>query len=56
MAQLAAQIISEDEEFRRQAERLLRSGPTPVSFIDERLAREGATCDLVIVDLRHDAL
>jgi pilus assembly protein CpaE len=56
MAQLAAQIISEDEEFRRQAERLLRSGPTPVSFIDERSAREGATCDLVIVDLRHDAL
>jgi pilus assembly protein CpaE len=56
MAQLAAQIISEDEEFRRQAERLLRSGPTPVGFIDERSAREGATCDLVIVDLRHDAL
>src|SRR6185503_1177314 len=56
MAQLAAQIITEDEEFRRQAERLLRSGPTPVSFIEERLAREGATCDLVIVDLRSDAL
>ena len=56
MAQLAAQIITEDAEFRRQAERLLRSGPTPVSFIDERPAREGATCDLVIVDLRSDAL
>ena len=56
MAQLAAQIITEDDEFRRQAERLLRSGPTPVSFIDERPARDGATCDLVIVDLRSDAL
>jgi pilus assembly protein CpaE len=56
MAQLAAQIISADEEFRRQAERLLRSGPTPVSFIEERPTGEGATPDLVIVDLRSDAM
>ena len=56
MSQLAAQIISADEEFRRQAERLLRSGPTPISVIEEKPAREGATPDLVIVDLRSDAL
>jgi len=31
MAQIGAQIISKDEEFRRQAGRLLRSGPIPVS-------------------------
>lgn len=56
MAQLAAQIISQDEDFRRQAGRLLRSGPTPVSLVDERPARDGASPDLVIVDLRSDAL
>ncbi len=56
MAQLTAQIISQDEEFRGQAGRLLRSGPTPVSLVDERPAREGASPDLVIVDLRGDAL
>jgi pilus assembly protein CpaE len=56
MAQLTAQIISQDEEFRGQAGRLLRSGPTPVSLVDERPAREGASPDLVIVDLRRDAL
>jgi pilus assembly protein CpaE len=56
MAQLTAQIISQDDEFRGQIGRLLRSGPTPVSLVDERPARDGASPDLVIVDLRGDAL
>jgi pilus assembly protein CpaE len=56
MAQLTAQIVSQDEEFRAQAGRLLRSGPTPVSLVDDRPARDGASPDLVIVDLRGDAL
>ena len=56
MAQLTAHIISHDEEFTRQAARLLRSGPTPISLIDERTGRDDATPDLVIVDVRNDAL
>jgi pilus assembly protein CpaE len=56
MAQLAAQIISQDEEFRLQAGRLLRSGPTPVSLVDDGPVRDGGSPDLVIVDLRGDAL
>lgn len=50
MAQLAAQILSHDEEFRRRIGRMLRSGPIPISVIDE--VREGAPGDLIIVDLR----
>jgi pilus assembly protein CpaE len=53
---LTAQIISQDEEFRGQAGRLLRSGPTPVSLVDERPTRDGASPDLFIIDLRADAL
>ena len=50
MAQLAAHILSHDEEFRRRIGRMLRSGPIPISVIDE--VREGAPADLIIVDLR----
>lgn len=53
MAQLAAQIISHDEEFRRRFGRLLRTGPTPVSVIEEM--REGSPADLAIIDVRHEA-
>jgi len=48
MAQLAAQIVSHDDEFRRRMGRLLRSGPIPVSVLEE--AREGSPADLVIID------
>ena len=52
MAQLAAQIVSHDEEFRRRMGRLLRSGPIPVSVLEE--AREGSPADLVIIDTRQE--
>ncbi len=34
---------------------MLRSGAIPVSVIDERLARDGTSPDVVIVDIRGDA-
>jgi pilus assembly protein CpaE len=52
MAQLAAQIVSHDDEFRRRMGRLLRSGPIPVSVLEE--AREGSPADLVIIDTRQE--
>jgi pilus assembly protein CpaE len=56
MAQLAALIVTEDDAFRNQMGRLLRSGAIPVSVVDERVARENvASPDLVIVDTRGDA-
>ncbi len=57
MAQLVASIVSEDEAFRTQIGRLLRSGSIPVSVIDERVARDGggSSPDVVIVDSRGDS-
>ena len=54
MAQLVGSIVSEDNAFTTQVGRLLRSGAIPVSIIDERLARDNALLDLVIVDTRGD--
>ena len=54
MAQLVGLIVSEDEAFRKQVGRLLRSGTVPVSVIDERV-REGRPPDLIVVDIRGDA-
>jgi pilus assembly protein CpaE len=55
MAQLVGLIVSGDEEFRKHVGRLLRSGPVPVSVIDDRVTRDGTPPDLVIVDIRGDA-
>src|SRR4030081_3068370 len=55
MAQLVGHIVCEEEEFRKQIGRLLRSGPVPVSLIDERVLREGTPPDFMIVDIRGDA-
>lgn len=52
MAQLAAHILSHDEEFRRRIGRLLRSGPIPTSVMDE--VREGSPADLVVIDVRAE--
>lgn len=52
MAQLAAHMLSHDEEFRRRIGRLLRTGPIPTSVVDE--IRDGAPADLVIVDARSE--
>jgi pilus assembly protein CpaE len=54
MAQLVGLIVSADDAFTTQVGRLLRSGAIPVSIIDDRLARDNAALDLVIVDTRGD--
>ena len=55
MAQLVGLIVSDDPEFKKDAGRLLRSSPIPVSVIEDRGARDLATPDLIIVDARGDA-
>ena len=60
MAQLVGLIVSEDDGFRKQIGRLLRSGAVPVSVVDDGAARsgllkDGITPDVVIVDIRGDA-
>jgi pilus assembly protein CpaE len=55
MAQLIGQIISNDDAFKKHIERMLRAGAIPVSLLDERLARDGASPDVIIVDIRGDA-
>jgi pilus assembly protein CpaE len=54
MAQLTAQIVSYDDEFKRQISRLLRACGVPVGIVEGRSA-EGAGPDLVVVDIRADA-
>jgi pilus assembly protein CpaE len=55
MAQLAALVVSHDDEFLRQIGRLLRSGGVPVSVIDGRPASDQSSPDVVAVDIRGDA-
>jgi pilus assembly protein CpaE len=54
MAQLTAQVISYDEEFKRQVARLIRACGVPVGIIEGRSA-EGIGPDLVVVDIRSDS-
>ena len=53
MAQLAASIVSHDEEFKRQVSRLLRSGGVPIAILEGRV--EGVAPDLFVVDIRAEA-
>ena len=53
MAQLAASIVSHDEEFKRQVARLLRAGGVPVGILEGRV--DGVPPDLFVVDIRGDA-
>jgi pilus assembly protein CpaE len=53
MAQLAASIVSHDEEFKRQVSRLLRAGGVRVAIVEGRV--EGAAPDVFVVDIRADA-
>lgn len=53
MAQLAASIVSHDDEFKRQVSRLLRAVGVPVAVVEGRV--EGTAPDLFIVDIRSDA-
>jgi len=55
MPQLAGLVVSGDETFTKQVSRLLRSGAIPISLIDDRVPREGAPPELIIVDTRGDA-
>src|SRR3989337_321303 len=56
MAQLAASIISHDDEFKRQLSAMLRGCGVPVGIVEERRSgTEGAGPDLVVVDIRGDA-
>jgi pilus assembly protein CpaE len=57
MAQLAAQIITPDPDFRRDLSALIRSGSVPVGVLEERRAGlDSSPPDLVLVDLRGDSL
>lgn len=55
MAQLLALIASDDEQFRKHAERMMRSCPVPIGVLDEASQRGAVTPDVVLVDIRHDA-
>ncbi len=56
MAQLAASIVSHDEEFKRQVSQLLRAGGVPIGIIEGRAGdSSGAGPDIVVVDIRADA-
>jgi pilus assembly protein CpaE len=56
MAQLAAIVVTQDDEFRRQLGRLLRSGGVPVALLEDgRPVGEQSPPDLVAVDIRRDA-
>ena len=55
MAQLAAVIVSHDDEFKRQAAQLLRACGVPVGIIEGRFGTEASTPDLAVVDIRADA-
>lgn len=56
MAQLAALVISQDEEFRRQVAQLLRAGGVPIGLLEgQRTQPEQSPPDLALVDIRFDA-
>ena len=55
MAQLAASIVSHDEEFKRNIAALLRAGGVPVGIVEARGLAEGPSPDVVVVDIRADA-
>ena len=55
MAQLAALVVTQDDEFKRQIGQVLRSGGVPVGLLeDRRPAGDQTVPDLVVVDIRGD--
>jgi len=56
MAQLVGLIVSEDDGFKKPLGRLLRAGAVPVSVLDDGAPRDGVQPDLMVVDIRGDAL
>jgi len=56
MAQLAALIITHEDEFRRQISNLIRAGGVPIGIVEEVRVGMGPTePDLAVVDIRGDA-
>ncbi|MGE5359418.1 MAG: AAA family ATPase [Bacteroidales bacterium] len=56
MSQLAAIVVTQDEEFRRQVGRMLRSGGVPVGVMeDQRTTAQATAPDIAVVDIRGDA-
>ena len=56
MAQLAALIVTTDDEFHKQVSKLLRAGGVPVGVLEERKSMsEIGSPDLALVDIRFDA-
>src|SRR5689334_11856578 len=56
MAQLAASIVSHDEEFKRQVAALLRGCGVPIGIVEDRRAGgDAGGPDVVVVDIRGDA-
>jgi pilus assembly protein CpaE len=57
MAHLVGSIVTEDEGFRKDVSRMLRSGAVPVSIADSGSGSSspGAAPDIIIVDIRGDA-
>ena len=54
MSRLTGTILTDDDVFKAQLTALLRAGTVRVSLMDDRLARNGATPDIAIVDGRRD--
>jgi pilus assembly protein CpaE len=54
MAQLAASIVSHDDEFKRQVAQMLRACGVPIGIVEGRSTIEGTGPDLVVVDIRAD--
>ena len=46
MAQLAALLVSSDEDFRRDFGRLVRSATVPIGIVDDRLGPEHVDPDI----------
>jgi pilus assembly protein CpaE len=56
MAQLAASIVSHDDEFKQQVAALLRSCGVPVGIVEERRTGvEAGGPDVVVIDIRAEA-
>ena len=54
MAHLTVQIVTHDDEFRRQIAGMVRACGVPVGITEGRSTLEGAGPDLVVVDIRGD--
>ena len=52
MAQLVGLIVSEEDGFRKEIGKLMRSAPVPVSVVDERALGSGLPPDVIVMDAR----